>query len=738
MKGGQDEFAEEEDIQSFGYKRFGIQEGAQCTKCKSEWGLKAAICLLYVLCILLTIAVAILGYKVVQRVDNATEGMQKYGGKIIAMELDVKKLDDESGVKLKNTSSELQTFRSGLSALRQKLAAVSNRVSSNAVALQKLQSSSKDTRSLQDYLRSQLDTHSSTLRYANATLISASASMPALQQDTALLQQNLQAHISAQRSLQFAADGLNLTQRRQDTVAAALQRTVEAAAEAMQGMRSDTLALQRDTQLVSSNEDWLREKIHNLEGAEHNTSAQAMSTTETLEELSSQLTSISSQMLNMSALSDINSENLRELLDLQREYGSRTSTRFDQMEERLDATEERVDMVTGNVSYATRMLGGVNGELGALRSCSDTVGRHSDILLYLNRSLVEARADGNTLRSQQDDLSARLDKEVSSLSIIMEEMKLVDSKHSQLITNFTILQGPPGPRGPRGEKGPIGAVGPPGQKGERGNKGEAGVAGSQGEKGSPGPHGLPGLTGSQGSRGGPGPKGPRGSGGRAGSQGPKGEPGTPGLPGRDGPPGPQGAQGPTGIRGPIGPAGDPGPAGPTGPMGPPGPPGLPGPPGRAIVVPTVPVTLQGEAPAVPVGPFTGPFGCPADWIRFRNSCYYFSTKQLSFDDAQTKCLTMSSSMVIINDREEQGWLHLQTVGKGFFWLGLTDRQEENVWRWVDGSPTTFTKWRPGQPDNWSHGHEDGEDCAGLVHGGLWNDFYCDDQISSICERAVDS
>ncbi|XP_072544133.1 collectin-12-like [Salminus brasiliensis] len=734
-----DEFAEEEDVQSFGYKRFGIQEGAQCTKCKTEWALKAAIGLLYVLCILLTIAVAVLGYKVVQRVDDATEGMQSYGGKIVSMELDVKKLDDEAGVKLKNTSSELQMFRLGLSALRQKLATVSDRVSSNAVALQQLRSSSQNVRSLQDYLRSQLDASSNALRYANATLSSTSAIMPPLQQNTARLQHDLQAHINAQRSLQFAADGLNLTQRRQDTVAGALQRTMEVASEAMQSMRSDALALQRDTQLVSGNEDWLRAKVRNLEGAASNTSGQARGNAQSLEELSSQLTSISSQILNMSALSDINAANLRELLDQQREHGSRISSRFDQMEEQLDAAEEGVDMVTGNVSYATRMLGGVNGELGALRTCSDTVGRHSDLLLTLNRSLAVARADGNALRSQQDDLSARLDKEVSSLSIIMEEMKLVDSKHSQLITNFTILQGPPGPRGPRGEKGPVGAVGPPGQKGERGSRGEGGDAGLRGEKGYPGPPGLPGLTGNPGSRGSPGPKGPRGSGGRAGPQGSKGEPGTPGLPGRDGMPGPQGAQGLPGIRGPIGPVGDTGLQGQAGPEGPSGPPGLPGPPGRTVAVPTIAVALSGETSLIPTIAIPGSaVGCPTNWLRFRNSCYFFSTEHLSFDDAQKKCNAMTSFMVIISDSEEQGWLHLQTVGKGYFWLGLTDRQEENVWRWVDGSLPTFTKWRPGQPDNWSHGHEEGEDCAGLIHGGVWNDFFCSDKISFICERAMDS
>ena len=40
-----------------------IQEGTQCTKCKNNWALKFSIILLYILCALLTITVAILGYK---------------------------------------------------------------------------------------------------------------------------------------------------------------------------------------------------------------------------------------------------------------------------------------------------------------------------------------------------------------------------------------------------------------------------------------------------------------------------------------------------------------------------------------------------------------------------------------------------------------------------------------------------------------------------------------------------
>ncbi|XP_034718030.1 collectin-12-like [Etheostoma cragini] len=730
-----DDFADEEEVQSFGYKRFGIQEGTQCTKCKNEWALKTSIALLYVLCTLLTIAVAVLGYKVVQRVDSVSEGIANYGGKIIAVETDLKKLDDQAGENSENTTTEIQAFKNNIWTLQRQLSVVEERIHSDQVKLSQLQNIGSDIQKSQGSIQGLLDSNTATLHSVNGTLQSYGGTIGGLQDDTARLQRELQQQVKLQDQALLSISSLNFTQAQQRGLIAVLQRSVDDTSQAIQKMRNDFQSLEQKGRQAHSDTEWLRNKVENLQVMASNTSALAKANNDNLEEVGSQLSFMANQLQNTSSLADAHDQTLRELMDWQRDFGNLTSTKFDRLEVRLDESEQSMDRVTGNISFTTQLLGAINLNLNDLRTCSETVGRHSDFLLNLNISVTDVRTDAAGLRSQQEELAARVDKEVTSLSIVMEEMKLVDNKHSQLITNFTILQGPPGPRGPRGDKGPQGPSGQPGQKGEKGENGGPGIRGPKGEQGYPGPPGLQGLKGMPGLPGIPGSKGSRGSGGRAGPPGAKGEPGTAGLPGRDGQPGPQGAQGPPGIRGAMGPAGEQGPRGLLGPVGPPGPPGPPGQPGipiQASLIPLGPVSLQDEA----VAPTLWAPGCPFEWLNYRDKCYFFSKDLHSFDDAKATCESTSASLLIINDMEEQKWLKKQTVGKGYFWMGLTDREEENVWRWLDGTEPAFTKWKPGQPDDWGHGHEMGEDCAGLIHEGLWNDFFCEDLISYICEKEI--
>lgn len=46
-------------------------------------------------------------------------------------------------------------------------------------------------------------------------------------------------------------------------------------------------------------------------------------------------------------------------------------------------------------------------------------------------------------------------------------------------------------------------------------------------------------------------------------------------------------------------------------------------------------------------------GCPPEWLNYRDKCYFFSKDLLNFDSAKTTCESVSASLLIIRDREEQ-------------------------------------------------------------------------------------
>lgn len=262
-----------------------------------------------------------------------------------------------------------------------------------------------------------------------------------LKTDTERFQTELQAQTREQSLSIHSLNALNFTQSQQRTFVGSLQRSVEDTSQAVLKLKTDYHSLQQTARQTKVDADWLREKVQNLQVLAVNNSAMARSNSDAIEDVVSQLASLSEQVQNTSTVTESHDQSLRELMDQQRDHDNATSGKFDTLETRLDRNEEHMDSIIGNVSFTTQLLGAISSDLNGLRGCAETVTRHTDLLLSLNSSILEARADGTELKAQQEELAIRLDKEVYNLSFVMEEMKVVDSKHSQLITNFTILQG---------------------------------------------------------------------------------------------------------------------------------------------------------------------------------------------------------------------------------------------------------------------------------------------------------
>lgn len=721
-----------------GYKRFGIQEGPQCNRCRNNWALKLSILLLYVLCAMLTITVAILGYKVVQRMDTVTEGMEtsqkSYTDKLTAVETDLKKLDDQSGMKDQSTSSELTKFKTDIQVLQNQLNGIADNASKNRVALDKLQETELSMTTNHNSLKNLLDGNSKSIRAINQTLLTYSGYINNMEQNTGKLQKDLEKQTKSQSTAVLNLSQINQTQIRQRDLFSSLQKSVDDTSQAIQKVRNDWQALQYTVFQAQKDTDWLKEKIQYLQLQAVNNSVMVTGNSDTLEDMNHQLNSLSSQMANISFMANIHEESLKDLQQYQKAHENKTATSFEQLEARMDINERDIGSIIGNISWTVQHLRSLTNDLNGIKTmCTNTLSLHTDELVILTTNLNSINMDSSLIKAQQSVMKAKLDFEVGNLSMIMEEMKLVDKKHAQLIQNFTILQGPPGPKGPKGDKGFPGPLGTKGAKGQKGDLGEEGVPGQMGPKGARGVPGSKGDKGNQGYRGAP-MKGQKGANGRPGAQGAKGSQGPPGQDGKLGLLGPPGEKGQPGAAGNRGPPGPPGPGGPQGPPGPKGPSGVIKPVGLVGQV-SHPYGLVGQRNLpLPVSPY--PNGCPSTWRRFKEKCYYFSTDLVEFAEGNNLCKIMSSNMIIINNQEEQQWVSKQMNGMNYYWIGLSDTEEHNVWRWVDGTIAQYTNWKQGQPDNWKEERLT-EDCAGLANSALWNDFFCTDTNRVICEKNVD-
>ncbi|KAI9546997.1 hypothetical protein NQZ68_021666 [Dissostichus eleginoides] len=76
------------------------------------------------------------------------------------------------------------------------------------------------------------------------------------------------------------------------------------------------------------------------------------------------------------------------------------------------------------------------------------------------------------------------------------------------------------------------------------------------------------------------------------------------------------------------------------------------------------------------------------WRKFGCSCYLLSTEKASWEQSRKNCRARGADLVIVDSKEEQEFI--SSMIKEETWIGLSDREEEGTWKWVDGSPLNLT------------------------------------------------
>ncbi|KFW09373.1 C-type lectin domain family 2 member E, partial [Eurypyga helias] len=76
--------------------------------------------------------------------------------------------------------------------------------------------------------------------------------------------------------------------------------------------------------------------------------------------------------------------------------------------------------------------------------------------------------------------------------------------------------------------------------------------------------------------------------------------------------------------------------------------------------------------------------CPFDWIGHRGKCYYFSEAEGNWTSSQDDCSALGASLALLDGMEDLSFV-MRYKGIAERWIGLSREDEEQPWKWVNGS-----------------------------------------------------
>ncbi|XP_075581318.1 macrophage mannose receptor 1-like isoform X2 [Pelecanus crispus] len=120
--------------------------------------------------------------------------------------------------------------------------------------------------------------------------------------------------------------------------------------------------------------------------------------------------------------------------------------------------------------------------------------------------------------------------------------------------------------------------------------------------------------------------------------------------------------------------------------------------------------------------------CSKGWTYFRNSCYFYSKTETSWENAQRFCSVLGTQLLEVDSPEEKD--HIRTILESSSWLGIRDEEVEGSWKRANGSIQTreSSSWHRNEPNGGLQ-----ENCAVVREDGEWYDYPCESQLPWVCE-----
>lgn len=221
-----------------------------------------------------------------------------------------------------------------------------------------------------------------------------------------------------------------------------LQRKAEEEGLVLQKMTKDWQNYSRTLSALKSNSSTNVQTMRLIQSGISATHQRISMSSDMVHDLTLQVMNLQIQLDNMSSYIDEHEENMHDHQYHAKYYENRTRERFVTLDTRMHSIELEIETIASSinatVSHVQSMYKYINMETS---SCQSKLGSHAEDLQNLNNTVLLLLNLADSLRSQYMMLNVRLDVDMRNISMVMEEMKLVDTRHAQLIQNFTIVKG---------------------------------------------------------------------------------------------------------------------------------------------------------------------------------------------------------------------------------------------------------------------------------------------------------
>ena len=130
---------------------------------------------------------------------------------------------------------------------------------------------------------------------------------------------------------------------------------------------------------------------------------------------------------------------------------------------------------------------------------------------------------------------------------------------------------------------------------------------------------------------------------------------------------------------------------------------------------------------------------------FQGHSYLLAPLKKNWQMAKRDAESLGGYLVVINSSEEQAFIEkilTEALRKENYkepvWIGLSDEENEGVWKWVNGETLKFTYWQKNQPSN-ANGITPENYCViwnAVSNGskkGQWNDIAGDNIMRYVIE-----